>query len=175
MRLPLLVLALGSLFIGWIGVPEAIGGGNALSQFLTPLFHLSTPEANGVSVKLEPLFMLVSFLVAGLGIGVAWYVHGLRRAPKAAGPSPAWKRLLERKYYVDELYQATVVKWVKGLARWFSGRLLEDLIVNRGIENLTRALYAWAGLFREAQTGLVRAYLAYVLAGAMVLVYWILH
>jgi len=47
--------------------------------------------------------------------------------------------------------------------------------VNRGIENLTRSLYAWAGLLRKVQTGLVRAYLAYVLAGAIVLIYWVLH
>src|SRR5580658_10474731 len=44
MTIPLLLLAVGSLFVGWIGIPEAIGGTNNLGKFLAPLFHLSTLE-----------------------------------------------------------------------------------------------------------------------------------
>jgi hypothetical protein len=78
MTIPLLILAVGSLAIGWIGMPEAIGGGNSLGKFLEPLFRLSTLEADGVSPRMEPLLMLMAFLVAGLGVGFAWYVYGLK-------------------------------------------------------------------------------------------------
>jgi len=175
--IPLLVLALGSLFVGWIGVPEAIGGGNRLSQFLSPLFHLSSIEANAVSSKSQPLFMLISLLVAALGVGAAWYVYGLRHTlnVKVGSLVPKGKKLFENKYYVDEIYELTVVRWVKGFARSVSSRLFEDLLVNRSVETLVKFVRGAAKILTRTQTGSVRAYLVYVLLGAVALVYWILR
>ena len=177
MTIPLFVLGIGSLVSGWIGMPEAIGGGNALGKFLDPLFHLSTLEADGVSKKMEPLLMLMSFLVAGLGAGVAWYVYGLKHvlSQRIFKLIPGGKKVIEQKYYVDELYELTVVKWVKGLAYWISDKLVEQLLINRVLEALTRGLYALAGILKKLQVGLVRVYLAYVVAGAGLLIYLMLH
>ncbi len=177
MTVPLLILAVGSLVIGWIGMPEAIGGGNALGKFLEPLFRSSSLEATGVSARLEPFFMLLSFLVAGLGVGIAWYIYGLKHvlSQKVLKLIPGGKKALEQKYYVDELYEVTVVRWVKGFAHWVSHRLVEDLMINRTLEALTDRLYAAAKFLQRIQVGLVRAYLAYVVAGAALLIYLILH
>jgi NADH-quinone oxidoreductase subunit L len=177
MTIPLLVLALGSFFAGWIGVPEAIGGKNWLFQFLNPLFHPSSLDANAVSEKLEPFFMLVSFLVGGVGIGIAWYVYGLKHtlSSKLMGLIPGGKNLFEHKYYVDEIYEITIVKWMKGFAYWFSNRILEDLLINRTMESLIKTVFAFSRFLRKIQLGLVRAYLAYVLVGAILLIYWISH
>jgi len=177
MVIPLLTLAFGSLFIGWIGVPESIGGGNRLSKFLGPLFHLSSIEANGVSPKSEPIFMLISLLVAALGIGAAWYLYGLKHSlnVKVGSLVPKGKKLFENKYYVDELYEVTVVKWVKGFARLISNGLFEELLINRSVGALVKAVAASAKGLAKTQTGLVRVYLAYVLLGAAALIYWILR
>ena len=177
MTLPLFVLGIGSLVSGWIGMPEAIGGGNALGRYLDPLFHLSTLEPDGVSGKMEPLLMLLSFLVAILGALLAWYVYGLKHvlSQKLFKLIPGGKKAIEQKYYVDELYDVTVVRWVKGLAHWVSDRLVEQLLINRLIEALVQGLAMTAKFFKKLQVGLVRVYLAYVVAGAGLLIYLMLH
>ena len=177
MVVPLLILAVGSLAIGWIGMPAAIGGGNALGKTLDPLFHLSTLEANAVSPKLEPLLMLMSFLVAGLGVGLAWYIYGLKHvlSQKVLGLIPGGKKVFEQQYFVDELYDVTIVRWVKGFARWVSDWLVERLLINRLVEVFVGWLYAAAKALQKLQVGLVRIYLAYVVAGAALLIYLMMH
>jgi NADH-quinone oxidoreductase subunit L len=177
MTFPLLVLAVGSLVVGWIGIPQAIGGGDALGKFLDPLFHFSTLEPTEVLKKTEPLLMLLSVLVAGLGVGIAWYVYGLKHtlSQKVLKFIPGGKKVFEKKYFVDELYEVTVVRWVKGLAHWVSDRLVEQLLINRMIETATQGLTHFAKFLQKIQVGLVRAYLAYVVLGAALLIYLILH
>ncbi len=177
MTVPLLILALGSIFSGWIGMPEAIGGGNSLGKFLEPIFHLSAVEATNVSPKMEPLFMLMSFLVAGLGVGLAWYVYGWKHtiSPFLFKMIPGGKKAIEKKYYVDEIYDVLVVRMVRGFAQWVSDRLVEQILINRLVEAVTQGLGAAARFLQKLQIGLVRVYLAYVVAGAALLIYLILH
>ncbi len=177
MTVPLLLLAVGSLVSGWLDVPRAIGGGQTLSRFLEPVFHLSTVEPTGVSEKMEPLFMLLSFLVAGLGLGSAWYVYGLKHtiSQLLLKMIPGGKKAIEKEYYVDEIYEVTVVRWTKWFAHWVSERLVEGLFIGQLVALPVRAAAWTARLFQKAQVGFVRAYLAYVVAGAGLLIYLILH
>ena len=177
MTVPMLLLGVGSLISGWLSVPEAIGGGNSLGKFVDPIFHLSTLEANNVSPKIEPLLMLMSFLVAGLGVGMAWYVYGLKHHISQIFLKliPGGKKAVEGKYYVDEIYDVMVVRAVKGFAHWVSDRLVEQLFINRFLEAVTQGVYAVAKLLKKVQVGLVRVYLAYVVVGAALLIYLILH
>jgi NADH-quinone oxidoreductase subunit L len=177
MTLPLFILAVGALMSGWLGVPAAIGGADSLGKFLDPLFHLSTTEANAVSPKIEPLLMLMSLLVALLGVGTAWYIHGLKHtiSPMFLKLIPGGKKTIEQKYYVDEFYEVTVVRWVKGFAHWVSDKLIEQLLINRTLGALIRAVEWIAKFLKKTQVGLVRAYLLYVVMGAALLIYLILH
>ncbi len=177
MTIPLLVLALGSIFIGWIGIPEAIGGGDKLGRYLDPLFHLSTIQPTGVSAKMEPLLMLLSLLVAWLGMGLAWYIYGLKHtiSKQLVQLIPGGKKTLEQKYYVDQIYEVTVVKCVKGFATWVSDRLVETLLINRIIDAGVAGIQSLGRSSQRIQTGLVRAYLVYVVLGAALLIYLILH
>ena len=45
MTLPLMVLAVGAIVAGFVGVPAALGGGNAIEQFLEPSFTATAPAA----------------------------------------------------------------------------------------------------------------------------------
>jgi NADH-quinone oxidoreductase subunit L len=177
MTWPVLILGGLSLVIGWIGVPTAIGGADELGKFLDPLFHLSTLEANGFSSKMEPMLMLASFLTAWLGTGAACYVYGFK--PSAGKNLAQWfsgsKRVLDGKYFVDEFYAATVVRFMKAVARWVSGWVIEGLLVNRLVEWAVKGVTRVAQAARRIQVGLVRAYLAYVAVGAALLIYILLR
>jgi NADH-quinone oxidoreductase subunit L len=177
MTWPVLVLGVSSLFIGWIGVPTAIGGANELGKFLDPLFHLSTLESNALPHSLEPMLMLVSFLVACLGVGMAWYVYSFKpsTSKNLSKMFTGVKKVLDGKYFVDEFYNATVVRLAKAIAQWVSGWLIEGLLVNRLVELAVKGVTRLGHAVKQAQVGFVRAYLAYIAAGAALLIYLLLH
>jgi NADH-quinone oxidoreductase subunit L len=177
MTWPLLLLAVMSLPIGWIGTPKAIGGGDSLGQFLDPLFRLSSLEPNALSPRLEPVLMFLSLLVAFLGVGSAWYVYGWKHvlSPKLLKLIPGGAKTLEQKYYVDEIYETTVVRWVKWFAGVVSNYVVENLLVNRLLEVVVDAGVAAGKILQKTQVGLVRAYLAYVTLGAALLIYLVLR
>jgi NADH-quinone oxidoreductase subunit L len=177
MTIPLLVLGIGSIVSGWIGMPEAIGGGNSLGKFLEPIFHLSTVEATNVSAKIEPLLMALSWLIVVLGVLSASYVYGWKHtiSPLLLKMIPGGRKAIEKKYYVDEIYDLLVVRMVRGFAEWVSNRLVEQILINRVVEGVAQGLAFLARLIQKTQVGLVRVYLAYVVAGAALLIYLILH
>jgi NADH-quinone oxidoreductase subunit L len=51
MAIPLIVLAIGSIFAGYVGVPHALGGGNRIERFLEPSFQVSE-RSHGVESAL---------------------------------------------------------------------------------------------------------------------------
>jgi NADH-quinone oxidoreductase subunit L len=51
MALPLIVLAIGSIFAGYVGVPHALGGSNRIERFLEPSFEVSE-RSRGVDAAL---------------------------------------------------------------------------------------------------------------------------
>src|SRR6266516_1758623 len=59
MLFPLVVLAIGSIFAGWLGVPQVLGGSNPIQQFLTPGAHETGSESLGTGTT-EFLLMLAS-------------------------------------------------------------------------------------------------------------------
>jgi NADH-quinone oxidoreductase subunit L len=128
MRVPLLVLAAGSLVAGLVGVPEVLGGSNRIEAFLEPalepahhaLARVFAAPLPGHAVELS--LMLLSVLVATAGIVLAFrFYAGASTAPdRLAASFPAAYRTLVNKYWVDELYTAV---FVRGLALGGGGAL----------------------------------------------------
>jgi NADH-quinone oxidoreductase subunit L len=217
MTFPLQVLAVGAIVAGFVGIPAALGGGNAIEHFLEPSFTAQHEEAHGSTSspradaaapseheaaephasRAEELgLMAFSLLIAVTGIGLAhrFYVakpeisEGL--ATQFAGPH----RLLLNKYYVDELYNATVISgtftsgrglwtfdrrvvdgavngtgWTTVIGAWFSG--LTDRTVVDGLVNLVGWIVQESShLFRRVQTGLVQNYALLMLFGVFAFV-----
>jgi len=113
---PLVALAVFATFLGFVGVPEGLPGlGPALGN---PFHHfLGTLTATGAefeALAFNPLPALISVAAAAAGWGLGWLLYG--RAPAAARAYDPLQRLgglwtmVHRKYYVDELYSATVVR-----------------------------------------------------------------
>ncbi len=53
MAIPLIVLAIGSIFAGYIGVPHAIGGANRIEHFLEPSFEVSEAARPGPTTAVD--------------------------------------------------------------------------------------------------------------------------
>jgi len=122
--------------------------------------------------------MSVSILVAFAGIGIAWYFF--LRSPasadavaQAAGPVHT---LLENKYYVDELYDATIVEPIVSVSRGALWQVADATVIDGAVNGAGWVVNTSAGLLRRLQTGSVRVYAASILLGVvMVLGYYIWH
>jgi NADH-quinone oxidoreductase subunit L len=125
MTWPLILITPFAIGLGWIGIPEdfpVIGGliPNWIAHFLEPYieyqgFHAVHPEFNIV-----PLLVSLGVALGGLLVGFVVYGRGLREGqidPLRNVLGPVWW-LFHRKYYVDELYQATIIPFTLGLSKF---------------------------------------------------------
>jgi NADH-quinone oxidoreductase subunit L len=199
MWVPLVVLAVGSIFAGFVGWPHFLGGHNRIEGFLHPAILAGTEavaEAHEASIALEWTFMLISVGIAVAGIFLAYRMYWDR--PKGdeavSGAWPAVHRLLYNKYFVDELYGATVVKgtldgarglhWVdaevvdgavNGAATFTVGsadlsNLADENLVDGAVNAVWRIFESLSGVFRKVQTGVLQNYALMMLVGVAVLV-----
>jgi NADH-quinone oxidoreductase subunit L len=126
--------------------------------------------------SLEAGLMLVSTLVALAGIGLAWLFF-LRRpalAEAVAARFPRLHRLLLKKYYVDEIYDAGIVQPVRivseqGLWKGVDVGLIDGAVNGAGVT--VRGASQW---LRLLQTGSIRAYAASLMVGAVLLLGYLL-
>jgi NADH-quinone oxidoreductase subunit L len=152
--------------------------------------------AHGASHTTELLLMVLSVLVALFGIGLAHRLY--RTHPEIPGRialrARGLHRIVENKYYVDELYGATVIRFVLLLSQWL--RRFDDLVID-GLVNLSgwivRIVSVVSGWFdntfvdglvnalangtvalgaraRRLQTGAVQSYVIAVFGGILLLV-----
>ncbi len=175
MALPLIILAVGSVVAGYIGVPKILGGNNFIEHFLESSFH-PFPQLAAVAEGAaeagagnEMMLMVVSSVIAILGIAVATYLFLINRrmADGLASTFAPIRTLLLNKYYVDELYDAVIVQPIKRVSetvlwKWVDAGLIDGIV--NGTGNLVRGS---SGVLRLLQTGSVRAYAASVFLGVV--------
>jgi NADH-quinone oxidoreductase subunit L len=186
MVIPLVALALGTILIGFLGVPAFMidtftGGhsepGTVFTQFLAPALGesaaLAEEEAHHLDVFTEWVLTAASVGMAALGVLVAAGMY-LLRAPDPAAMASAFRplhTLLLNKWYVDELYQALIAHPGARLASFFSAFDLG--VVDGAVNGVARLAKGTGGLFRNLQSGYVRGYAVTMLIGAFcVLAYW---
>jgi NADH-quinone oxidoreductase subunit L len=178
MAFTLVVLAIGSIFAGFVGIPAALGGSNRIEHFLAPSFeaHATAIGEGGDEKSAELALMGVSVGAALAGIVLAWYFWYRNRAAAdgaARSLSPIYTLLLN-KYYVDELYDATIVHPIHtasavGLWRGADVGLIDGAV--NGVGALVRVTSS--GL-RRLQTGSIRTYAASLFAGVVLILGWYL-
>src|SRR5581483_9754923 len=108
MTVPLTVLALGSIFVGWLGTPKLWRLGESLRAFenwLAPSFAMHETAAE-YPASTEWTLMGLSVAVALIGIGVARYFYLVRAEipERLASTCKPLYNVLYHKWYVDELY-----------------------------------------------------------------------
>jgi NADH-quinone oxidoreductase subunit L len=183
MAIPLIVLAIGSVFAGYVGVPHALGGANRIESFLEPSFGVHAPASHeaGESIEgdapahddtsLELTLMGVSTVVALTGIGVAAFFF-LRRRDRAAALAQRLSgvhRLLLNKYYIDELYDAAIVQPIKRLSAALLWRGVDAGVIDGMVNGVGGLVRGASGVMRRLQTGSVRAYAASLFFGVVVI------
>ena len=198
MTVPLIVLAFFAMALGLVGTPA------------WPWFQafLEGERAQLAPARLfEPgllAMMCVSTLVVFLGLGLGWWLYGRRPVPTASQPDVLESRwpnlfaLLSHKYFVDEIYEWTVVslnaRWARAcdwLDRWlwngavqalafvviglsWLNQFFDEHVINAGFDNSCRRLTGGGGLLSRLQNGRVQRYLGVIGVGLTVLVLFLL-
>jgi NADH-quinone oxidoreductase subunit L len=170
MTVPLIVLAVLAAVGGLTNTPMRL----TLESFLEPSFELISLQHPPENVWTLVVVALLSVLAGAAGIYAAWLLY--RRPAEdwqrfEDGLQPIWG-MWEDAYGVDDIYGRVLVapgqKAAEATAFGFDVPVVDGAV--NGIARMVRGIGAWA---RPLQTGYVRNYGVLVLAGAVVVVIWL--
>ena len=167
MRAPLVILALLSICGGWIGI-------ESLSSYLAPSVGLH-PAVSSM-LHLELILTVVAVLVAleGWLIADKYYRRKTERPAQLAAAMPAGYNLLANKYYVDEMYDAVLVKPLFAVSRYVLGWIVDTGILG-GIAWLLAGIASLTGMILQRwQSGNLRSYAAWLAAAATAVLLFVL-
>jgi NADH-quinone oxidoreductase subunit L len=169
MLFPLVVLAILSVVGGWVGVPATMGGHDEIRDFLDPVFASGgAVEAATASRSLELGLAVISVLMAAIGFFIAYvfYYKKPRTAAALAARVPALYRLVENKFYIDEIYSAMIVGPLLMFSRLFLGGLIDGGIVSGSGAAAGAGTRGLSSLVRRIQSGNIRSYAGWLAIGA---------
>jgi len=176
MTAPLLVLGLLSFAGGLLNVPELYHGNAWLQHWLEPISRSSValmPETH-LATSTEWMLVGIAVAVAAIGIVGAWRLLNLETlVPARSAPAErGFARVLRNKWYVDEIYDALIVRPIVWLSREILWKRIDQQVIDGALVNGaargTRAL-GWAN--RWLQTGQVGVYVAVFLVGVLLLLW----
>jgi NADH-quinone oxidoreductase subunit L len=153
---PLIILAALAFAGGYINVPG----------WLSHTYPLAEHE-NTTAV-------VISASLGIVGILLAWLFYAARpslaeAAKTATGPLYT---LVSNKYYVDEIYGAVIVKPLEGISRLVLWRGLDEGLIDHSLVNgLGRLIRGWGSLLRQLQSGSIRNYATWVVAGSLLVIF----
>ena len=182
MTLPLVVLAILAAFGGFAGIPPVLGKLVGVPNVLHDwLYTVVGPGEALFAYRFEGYGMawlsMAAATAVGLGgIGLAYALYGKpSEVPAQLAAKAAWlHRVLDNKYYVDELYQATIVRAVRGLGH-VCHRFIDVVVIDLLLVNMVAwSMGALGGAMRLFQSGNVQRYAAFVLFGLALFLYLML-
>ena len=159
MTLPLIVLAILSVVGGWVGIPAVFAeNAHLLSNFLSPVVASVKPAHPAIHLShSSELALMGGVLLLILVMIVLASKKFSKENIDTAAPS-GFSAVLFYKWYVDEIYEAIVVKpinWISSfLSRVVDNRLIDGLVngVGKGVQFSARQL-------RLLQSGQVGSYI----------------
>jgi len=171
MTVPLMILALLSIVGGYVGMPFQEGG-HALERWLHPVLAAGghAGEHHEVSRLTEWLLIVLSVGAGAIGIFMALrtYLWNPARATSLRERFSGMHRLFENKWWVDEFYDAVVVKPFMGISRWL-WRFWDVKIVDGLVNGVGYSLEAGSAILKLFQTGFVGTYALWITLGVIAL------
>ncbi|HET6977847.1 MAG TPA: NADH-quinone oxidoreductase subunit L [Pyrinomonadaceae bacterium] len=198
MTVPLIVLAVLSTVGGFIGVPYALSSAfthkdvNVLEHTLEPVVATVPSDTHGAAaahgdieqlgagafvpeievphaihaseeISAERWLALLSVLIALAGIGVGWLTFQKR-------PLLVMPRILENKYYVDEIYDTVLIRPIEAGSREGLWKIFDMGVIDGFLHGIGEAVTEAGRVARYLQAGFVRGYAAIILFGALILI-----
>ena len=166
MTIPLVVLALLSIVGGFVGVPELfMQGGERLTAYLSPV--IKPHEGLHIEHSTEWILIGLTTAISVIGIILAWsrYKTYKEEQPSAMG------KLLQNKWYVDELYDSAIVKPINKLSV-ASNRYFERSGIDALVNGVGRLVNYGGRQMRWLQSGQVGNYMLLMIISMLLFFVW---
>ncbi|MCC7418583.1 MAG: NADH-quinone oxidoreductase subunit L [Acidobacteria bacterium] len=178
MAIALIALAIGSVAAGYVGLPAALGGSDALGRYLAPSFTVAgaaedaaiegaDAEAHGAGLEVGLMAVSTAGALAGIAVAAFLFLRRREAARALAGRFPGLHRLLLNKYYVDQVYDAAIVQPIRILSEDGLWRAVDVRGIDGAVNGVGEVVRGSSEALRRLQTGSVRAYAAAVFFGAV--------
>ena len=176
MTVPLVVLAVLSLAGGWVGLPHGVLWGNQIDHYLQPALaavHGGEHHLGGGTVLLLTV-LATAIALTSIGVAYTMYIKSPGSADRVQERAGGLFDVLWNKYYVDEMYEAVILRPYMELSRLFW-----QVVDARGIDGAVNGVARLAGgigeSLRRLQTGNVQSYALVMLVGAACLLLILVH
>ena len=153
MTMPLVVLAILSLIGGYFTVPE----------LLSPLYGHEHPHVSPLVKYLPTLLGL-----GGIGLAYRLYVQDPATTDRLSRQFAGLHQLLLNKYYVDELYEAVIVRPLLAASDWL-WKVWDTVVIDGVVNGTAQVIQANGSVLRFWQTGNVQTYALSFCCGAIVI------
>lgn len=161
--IPLILLAILSFAGGFVGIPEVfMSGGDKITEFLSPVIPVQHGEA--VSASTEMLLMALSTVLVLAVIAYAWFRFRKFTPTEEKGIG----KVLENKWYVDELYDKVVVKPIYKLGD-FLKNIFERSVIDALVNGVGRLVNYGSRQVRLLQNGQVGSYVLLMVVGMLLI------
>lgn len=174
MTLPLMVLAVLSVFGGWLGVPHALSAilPGHIPNLLEAWFHPVIQEIPGLQPAnhvMEYSLMAISVLVAACSAYAAYYLY-IKRVDildKWRVKGEKLHRVVYNKYFVDEIYQEKIIQPVieASKALW---EFIDVDLIDKVTYKIADYVQETSKGLRNLQNGNLQRYALYMLMGVFV-------
>lgn len=173
MFIPLIILAILSVFAGWLGVPHGLSTflpghpTNILEHWLETVIR-PIPGMEHGSITLEMTLMIVSVLLASISAIIAFFMYAVKPTVPVnlARKLKPLHSLVANKYYVDELYRAVILDPLIKASRllWTKADIG---FIDRATYMLTDFIRSAGEGLRSLQTGQLQSYTLMMVIGAV--------
>ena len=156
MKAPLVILAFGAVFAGFVGLPEIFGSHNLIDGWL----KIWSGKTLHVEHTQEILLMVISVVAGLVGIGVAFvkfYRYDFNREVKLSG-------VIYNKFYIDEIYDALFVKGLQKLSVFISV-VVDDGVIDKAVMSISNGFINLGRRVGRMQSANTRAYAFFMLVG----------
>ncbi|AOP36090.1 NADH-quinone oxidoreductase subunit L [Leptospira tipperaryensis] len=178
MTIPLVILSIGAAITGFLEVPHFLFGGvDVLTRYFAPIFLRGTEisqmivkqslDGHEANASIELILVAVSVAVAVSGIFIARtiFLTG-KNVPVEEESLSGLKRVLSKKYFVDEFYRDFIVDPILLLGKFFAN-YVERNFLDLMLRGTGRVAVAISLVLRRVQTGIVVDYAILIVFGTV--------
>lgn len=171
LTLPLMVLAVLSVFGGLLNLPHWAPSANGMHHFLEPVFEhakVEFPEGN----PLEFPLMIVTLVGIAASVGLAWSFYGKPSTKPAdvAAKVPAFYRGSLNKWFIDEIYDAVLLTPIVVGSRQVLWAVVDAQIIDGVVNGAASVAQIFGRMHGRLVSGRVQAYALSIAVGAALLV-----
>lgn len=181
MTIPLIILGILSVVVGFIGVPEIFSGehGNIFHNWLHPVFEpaeklMAAHAHHSHSEELLLMGISVFFAVAGIIAAIIIFTKRREIAEKVSASLSGVYNTLMNKYYVDEFYFAAVVNPIKNVSEKFLSAVVDIKLIDGIINGSANLVDRISTGIRKLQTGVAQFYAIIMMTGIALALLWVI-